>query len=86
MHTKSHLCVVNIRVDRVGNGDQSTDELDAGQRGGVSEGPDLRVRKSYCPYYECVQHVLIVQCAVLALFHQTPYELTKVVLWKGCQC
>ena len=46
----------------------------------MSEGPDLRVSEADQPDDEGVQHVLIIEHAVLALLYHTLYELHKVDL------
>ena len=47
---------------------------------GVSEGPDLGVRESDQPDDEGVQHVLIIENAVLALKNDVVDEVHKVTL------
>ena len=46
----------------------------------MSEGPDLRVGEANQPHNESVQHVLIVENAVLALKDDVVDEIHKVTL------
>ena len=46
----------------------------------MSEGPDLRVREADQPNNEGVQHVLIVENAVLALNDDVVDEINKITL------
>jgi len=51
----------------------------------MSEGTDLRVRESHQPHQHHVQHILIIENAVLALVNNTLYELHKVGLRQGME-
>lgn len=51
----------------------------------MSEGTDLRVCESHQPHQHHVQHILIIENAVLALVNNTLYELHKVGLRQGME-
>lgn len=54
-----------------------------GESAGVSEGTNLGVGESHQPYEQSVQHVLIIQNAVLTLTNDTLQKLHKIGLQHG---